>query len=72
MTKDPDKTQPLVTAKYVMTITVVDPDSNMSVDIAIYKEEGGGMFGVDESYIEQEVDAVYSPFGNGELFLGEE
>lgn len=40
-------------AKFVKEITVIDPDSNLPVDISIYKHENGGMFGIDSSYIEQ-------------------
>ena len=43
-------------AKYVQEITVTDPDTNAPVEIAIYKHENGGMFGVDSSYVEQEAD----------------
>lgn len=40
-------------AKFVKEITVIDPDSNLPVEISIYKHENGGMFGIDSSYIEQ-------------------
>ena len=40
-------------AKFVKEITVIDPDSNLPVDISIYKHENGGMFGIDSTYIEQ-------------------
>lgn len=54
-------------AKLVTQITVIDPDTQAEVIINIYKEEGGGMIGIDESYIDTE-QPVFSPFdGNGEL-----
>lgn len=57
-------------ANFIKTITVIDPDSNADVDVCIYKEQtGGGMFGVDASYVEQEIGEVISPHGNGELEL---
>lgn len=56
-------------AKFIKDITVTDPDSNLPVEVSVYKEEAGGMFGVDSSYLEQDVDDVHSPFGNGVLEL---
>ena len=44
------------TAKFVTEIQVIDPDTNSPIDIAIYKHENGGMFGIDSSYIEQGLD----------------
>lgn len=41
------------TAKFVTEIQVIDPDTKSAIDIAIYKHENGGMFGIDSSYIEQ-------------------
>lgn len=57
------------TAKYITEVQIVDPDSNMPVNVAIYKESSGAMIGVDSSYVEQEVGKVFSPVGNGELEL---
>lgn len=52
--------------KFIQEIQVIDPDSNAPVDVAIYKDvESGGMFGVDSSYISQEIGPVYSPFVRG-------
>ena len=59
----------LSTAKYITEVQISDPDSNMPVNVAIYKESTGGMFGVDSSYVEQEIGKVFSPIGNGELEL---
>jgi hypothetical protein len=44
-------------AKLVTEISVKDPDNSMlMVNVAIYKHENGGMFGIDSSYIEQIFD----------------
>lgn len=43
-------------AKFVKEITVTDPDTGGDVEVAIYKHENGGMFGVDSSYIDQCLD----------------
>jgi hypothetical protein len=54
-------------SKFVTEISVTDPDTNNVIDIAIYKHENGGMFGVDSSYITQvlgddeSVPDVFSP-----------
>ena len=50
------KTNTMTKAKFVKEITVIDPDSMGEVEISIYKHEGGGMFGIDSSYLDQCVD----------------
>jgi hypothetical protein len=40
-------------AKFVKEITVVDPDTKGEVQLAIYKHEGGGMFAIDSSFLDQ-------------------
>jgi hypothetical protein len=40
-------------AKFVNEITVVDPDTKGEVKMEVYKHEGGGMFAIDSSFIEQ-------------------
>jgi hypothetical protein len=65
------KTTHSVKAKFVTEIEVIDPDTKNAIKVAIYKEQYGGMIGIDSSYIEQEVDPLVSPFGNGELELVE-
>lgn len=55
-------------AYFVTEITVIDPDTNAPVELAIYKDgQSGGMFGVDSSYIITlaDDDPVNNPF-NGE------
>jgi hypothetical protein len=59
------------TATLVKHIDVIDPEGDAPiVQVSIYKEKAGGMFGVDTSYIESE-EPVYSPFGNGEVNIEE-
>jgi hypothetical protein len=52
-------------------VTVTDPDTQLEVDVAIYKEESGAMVGVDASYVEQDIGPVMSPVCNGVLELEE-
>jgi len=60
------------TAKFVTEITVVDPDSKGEVAMSVFKHnEGGGMFAVDSSYLDQcfedDVDPVIpDPFSDNE------
>lgn len=54
-----------IEGKYVMHVTVIDPDSGAPVDVDIYKLDTGAMVGVDSSFIEQEVGEIYSPYDNG-------
>ena len=56
-------------AKQVTVVEIQDPDTGLPVHLAVYKEESGGMVGVDASYVEQDVGPVLSPFGNGVLTL---
>ena len=58
-----------VKAKFIREIKVVDPNTNLFVKLALYKEESGAILGVDSSYVEQEVGDVISPHGNGTLEL---
>lgn len=43
-------------AKFIKEITVIDPDTKSEVNLSIYKHEGGGIFGVDSSFINQFFD----------------
>jgi len=61
----------MIKAKFVTEITVIDPDSKLPVQVAIYKEQSGGMFGVDSSFLENTEEPVLSPFGNGEVDIEE-
>ena len=40
-------------AYFVTEIKVIDPDSKGEVEVAIYKHENGGMFGIDSSFLDQ-------------------
>ena len=51
--------------KLIKTITVQDPDSNAPVEVAIYKLENGGMIGIDESFLSNTDEPIYSPFDLG-------
>lgn len=59
--------------KFIKTIKVVDPDSKGIVIVEIYKHENGGMFGIDQSYIDQVLDedspTIPDMFSEGEHFL---
>jgi hypothetical protein len=58
-----------VTAVKVTEITVTDPDTNLPVEVSIFKEvESGGMFGVDSSFLANTEEPVYSVFGNGYVY----
>jgi hypothetical protein len=60
-------------AKFITEVTVTDPDTNLPVEVAIYKHEGGGMFGVDSSYLDQCVDEenpkIPDPFSMSGCFV---
>jgi hypothetical protein len=59
-------------AKYIQTVSVLDPDSLASVDVSIYKDlESHGLFGIDSSYILtlSDNDPVKNPFNGNELQL---
>ena len=50
-------------AKLITEITVFDPDSQMFVEVAIYKDPvSGGIFGVDSSFLANTDEDVVSPF----------
>jgi len=44
------------TAVFVKVVTVTDPDTKGLVELSIYKHEGGGMFGIDSSFLDQVVN----------------
>jgi len=48
------------TAKFVVELTVIDPDTKLPVELEVYKHENGGMFGVDSSYILQVAEETLS------------
>ena len=66
-------------AKYLETVTVVDPDTGGDVHIDIFKDsQSNGIFGIDASYLEQvpeegEAILMQSPFeDNTSLLLVDE
>jgi hypothetical protein len=75
------------TAKFVKEIKVIDPDTKGEVHLAVYKHEGGGMFAIDSSFVDQvladraddgetEYMSIYDPFADmgdpTELYLEDE
>jgi hypothetical protein len=40
-------------AYFVKELTVVDPDTKGEVEMAVYKHEGGGIFAIDISFLDQ-------------------
>ncbi len=62
------------TAMYVKEVTVTDPDTQLPVDIAIYKDKGtDAMFGVDSAYISRlgDDEGVISPVSGKGVILVE-
>ena len=49
---------------FVTSVKVIDPDTKNEIDLEIYKLEGGGMVGIDSSFIETELP-IYSAFDKG-------
>ena len=45
-------------AKFVKEVEVTDPATGVTVHLAVYKHENGGMFAVDSSFIEQVADNI--------------
>ncbi len=54
-----------IKTKQITTINVIDPDTNNEVAVTIYKLETGGIVGIDESFIGNTEEPVYSPFDKG-------
>jgi hypothetical protein len=68
-TAQPCKTK----AAFVKEIELKDPDTGNPVGVSMYKLSGGGMVGIDASFLEQHVGPVFSPFDQGVLLeLGDE
>ena len=59
-------------AEYVKEVTVIDPESKAPVDMCVFKHnDGGGMFAVDSSYLDQCFDddtnpVIADPFNDGQ------
>lgn len=57
------------TAKFVSEIRVTDPDTQLPVEVDLFKHENGGMFAIDASFLDQvfeddEEIIVPDPFSN--------
>lgn len=54
--------------KFVMTITIMDPDTGNPVNLEIRKcMESGALVGIDGSFLEQDVAEIRNPYNEGEL-----
>lgn len=52
-----------VIAIFVTEISVIDPISNLPVEIEIWKDPiSGGLFGIDTSFLDQVSEGIVSPF----------
>lgn len=51
------------TAKFVMEITVKDPDTKGKVKLEVYKANNGGMFAIDGSFLETFDESVVEDRG---------
>lgn len=47
--------------KFIKSVTIIDPDTKGEVEIEFYKLDGGGIIGIDASFIETG-EVIYSPF----------
>lgn len=58
-----------LTSKKIQTITVKDPDSGLDVDVdvVIIKLSNGAMMGVDESFLANTDEPLYSPYDKGDI-----
>jgi hypothetical protein len=52
-------------AVHVREIEVMDPYTENTVGVSIYRLAGGGMVGIDSSYLEQDMGPVFSLFDRG-------
>jgi len=59
-------------AHHVAELSVFDPDSNLPVEVSIYKDfSSGAMFGIDSSYLMtlSSEDTVIEPFNGKDVLL---
>ena len=47
----------ILKAKFVREITVIDPDTKNPIELDVFKHEGGGMFAIDSSFLDQCTDS---------------
>lgn len=52
-------------AKYIKNISVIDPDTNVDVELIIFKEDSGLMFAIEAIFPNDE--PILSPYGNGTI-----
>jgi hypothetical protein len=57
--------QPTVKTKYVTAVVVKDPDTSLDVELEIRKLEGGGMVGLDGSWLSNDEGPTFSPYDEG-------
>jgi hypothetical protein len=58
---------------YVTTVTVVDPDTKLPVEIEIHKcVDSGAMVGIDASYLATDIEDVRNPYNDGFLYIGDD
>lgn len=43
-------------AKFIKDVTIVDPDDMSEVEVSIFKHVNGKMFGLDNNFIDQELE----------------
>lgn len=57
----------MIGTKFVKQIVVIDPDTNLPVEIEIRKMETGPMVGIDGSYLSNTENPVFSPYDRREF-----
>lgn len=61
-------------AKYITDVTVIDPDSNLEVTLAVFKDQvSSGIFAIDASFLESDTlderGAISSPFDENVILV---
>ena len=54
-----------IATKFVVRVIVIDPDTKLEVELDVFKTNGGGMVGIDSSFLANTDEPVYSPFDKG-------
>ena len=55
--------------KFICEVTVKDPDSNGDVEVEIWKDPSGFIFGIDSSYLDQVTSTIFNPMNGGAVSL---
>lgn len=55
--------------KFICEVTVKDPDSNGDVEVEIWKDPSGFIFGIDSSYLDQVTSTIFNPINGREECL---